>query len=680
MISIQLCCSVLLAFQALHKVSSFTPNLQPNSKTASRKCLELNSFFMDEASSPNASSSTTTSVDIVLFGIGDLRTTDNGGLAAALASKTNGNANNKVLPLLILDTQDTLPNVPMARSHTYDTAALVSAGIQSLESQLAKLNLKLHVKHQIGARNSVDELMNEVLQEVKMEVPNVDDITVHACDLGEVDNRLGYSPLPHLERMEEKDFTLKAWNCHLRQDTWQDVVDNPELFPSTFVDFKKKYTKSAKGAAGGDYPTLAKSDQSNPDNEDTDLLTLDLMTAIPSQDEIENLLCIALKYDLNDKDVKQKLEQDRNTGLYATHWGGLNVAETFHEDRVLEATDIFLGQNAKEEEGDEALVQELKWWSKDSTESKLVRNELSLEHASINWMMTGGDSESVDSNSVKTSSLIEGELLTRYLAAPLLYGLISPRYVWNKADEAANAKKNSFFDTLVPSLLKSRKTIEVMKTVVESREWHKLFAYKSILANDDDGFDVGYWRWHGFLCRYVMSVSNKSESTDASVSKEGIALIHGFGASGSQWKKSIIELQKGMTDDLEVEALAPDLIGFGQSEKPSLTYTQYLWESYSSSFVKEVALGKQKWSSFTIGGNSIGGYTAMSAAADDTVVNTMGGTNCVTASGANGSTKCKGLVLMNSAGKVFKKEEITTNPNGATIAEATSNDLLGKCR
>jgi capsular polysaccharide biosynthesis protein len=72
----------------------------------------------------------------------------------------------------------------------------------------------------------------------------------------------------------------------------------------------------------------------------------------------------------------------------------------------------------------------------------------------------------------------------------------------------------------------------------------------------------------------------------------------------------------------------------------------------------------------------------MSASADDTVVNNDTDSLIVTCSGANGSRKCKGLVLMNSAGKVFKKEEIEfmASENGSTVAEATANDLIGLSR
>ena len=83
--------------------------------------------------------------------------------------------------------------------------------------------------------------------------------------------------------------------------------------------------------------------------------------------------------------------------------------------------------------------------------------------------------------------------------------------------------------------------------------------------------------------------------------------MHGFGASGSQWNKAMDELCLAAAPSTAItgtiQGLAPDLIGFGHSEKPPLTYTQYLWESYVSGFVKEVAVKKEKWDKFVVGGN-----------------------------------------------------------------------------
>ena len=604
-------------------------------------------------------------LDIVLFGAGDLRTTDHAGLEAAL-SNTNG----KILPLCILDTEDTLPNIPMGRSHTLDTASILSSALESLNGKLSSIHqdLNLHVK--TGTR--FKDVLNDVLNDIKLQHPDVEQVTIHACDLGDIDNKLGYGPLSHLEDFHNDEFfTVNKWNCHLRDQAWKDVELDASSFPSTFVDYETKY-----GLKNVEKDTAI--EPNVPRILSAEAVRMDSISKIPSVQDISNLLCSAFDYNLDDNDTVNKLERDCNSGLYATHWGGLSQ-DTFTEDRVLEATDIFLGQD---HDGDEALVEKLKWWS--GKDSKLTRNILSLEHHSMNWMMTGGSESPFKSpsDSIKTTSLIEGELLTRYLAAPLLFGLVSPRYILHKANEAAVSKEITFLDKITPPLFKSRDSIEAARTIVEGREWHKLFAYKNRLQHNgkDDNLNVGYWRWHGFLCRYVGC--NISKGSGNGAPKEGIALVHGFGASGSQWKKVITELKDTFDGDSEFEALAPDLIGFGQGEKPSLTFTQYLWESYTSSFMKDIAIGKQKWSAYTIGGNSIGGYTAMSASADDTVANNNADPLIVTCNGANGSNKCKGLVLMNSAGKVFKKEEIDsmTTHNGSTVAEATAMDLIGLSR
>jgi pimeloyl-ACP methyl ester carboxylesterase len=119
--------------------------------------------------------------------------------------------------------------------------------------------------------------------------------------------------------------------------------------------------------------------------------------------------------------------------------------------------------------------------------------------------------------------------------------------------------------------------------------------------------------------------------------------------------------------------MAPDLIGFGQSEKPPLSYTQYLWESYILAFGKEI--GKD-WESFVVGGNSIGGYTAMAVAASDVAV----AGKDVSSSGATGSNKCSGVVLMNSAGQILSREDIADTDGSSTVAKITSADALPKCR
>lgn len=72
--------------------------------------------------------------------------------------------------------------------------------------------------------------------------------------------------------------------------------------------------------------------------------------------------------------------------------------------------------------------------------------------------------------------------------------------------------------------------------------------------------------------------------------------------------------------------LALDLLGFGHSAKPSITYSQHLWEAQIVDFVHEVGGGRP----FVLAGNSIGGGLSAGVA-------------------ANLAHLCRGLILCNTA-------------------------------
>ena len=116
-----------------------------------------------------------------------------------------------------------------------------------------------------------------------------------------------------------------------------------------------------------------------------------------------------------------------------------------------------------------------------------------------------------------------------------------------------------------------------------------------------------------------------------------LLLVHGFGASSDQWSKCFEALSALTRTDTTTfgkgfRVFALDLLGFGHSEKPSVTYTQYLWQDQVRDFALEVVQRP-----FFIAGNSIGGFTAASVAAD---IGPM----------------CQGLILVNTAGKVISPE------------------------
>ncbi len=686
--------SLCLLFLTLRTTQSFltTSNAFHFQKTSATSPFIT---YASSSSSEVVTGSTSETLEIILFGIGDLRTIDHGGLSKAL------NSSNKILPLFILDPKDTIPNIPMINTHLIDNAKILHANLDSLSKNLKKkFDLDLHIctgtNNSMGIMECLHNVVGSIMKEGQGDF-GLQNIIVHSCDLGDVDNQnLGYGPFGHLMKYGNQGKTspfrvtidgnevivdFQSWNCFLREKAWDNLSSKVNDFPSFFPDYEKKYDIKKDNNY---FDTIHKSTVSETYTVPTDkseikcqrIIIPSMKHALPSIDEIKDIMCSAL--DIEDF---QEVELGSNTGLFATHWGGLDIPSTFDEDSILKVINIFLGQDSlcNGIEGDEALAATLKWWSQNHKECKLKRNPKSLEHASISWLMTGGEDSLNSLGTVKTKSLIEGELLTRYLSAPLLFGTVSPRYLWRKADKIRREKQSPFdiFAPNLPSVRKLRKVTEFVQSLTESREWHKLFAAKNLRMEDKQpskGIRYDYLRWHGFLCRYAFA--NINESLIDRENKEGVVLVHGFGASGSQWEKAITELGLSLSGHRSVEALAPDLIGFGQSEKPSLSYTQYLWEGYTADCVKEIGLAKRGWSSFTIGGNSIGGYTAMGAAADDD--SAAESTENVSSLGSSGTKKCKGLVLMNSAGRILSNDEV--NESGNTVAELTALDMLGISR
>lgn len=122
-----------------------------------------------------------------------------------------------------------------------------------------------------------------------------------------------------------------------------------------------------------------------------------------------------------------------------------------------------------------------------------------------------------------------------------------------------------------------------------------------------------YWQWQGHSIYYVKA-GNRQEG------KPPLLLVHGFGASTDHWRKNIAELK----EDFEVWAL--DLLGFGRSAKPALSYTGDLWRDQLHDFITE-NIGQPA----VLAGNSLGGYACLCVAAQR-------------------PTSAAGLILLNSAG------------------------------
>jgi len=87
-------------------------------------------------------------------------------------------------------------------------------------------------------------------------------------------------------------------------------------------------------------------------------------------------------------------------------------------------------------------------------------------------------------------------------------------------------------------------------------------------------------------------------------------LIHGFGASGFHWRRNVNVLAAA-----GYRVYAIDLIGFGLSSKPVIEYDSTLWREQCAAFLRDVAGCREGERQAIIAGNSIGGYCALSIAA-----------------------------------------------------------------
>lgn len=88
-------------------------------------------------------------------------------------------------------------------------------------------------------------------------------------------------------------------------------------------------------------------------------------------------------------------------------------------------------------------------------------------------------------------------------------------------------------------------------------------------------------------------------------------LIHGFGASGFHWRRNVPTLAAA-----GYRVYAIDLIGFGLSSKPVIEYDSRLWREQCRCFLRDVAGCGANGRRAIVAGNSIGGYAALSLAAE----------------------------------------------------------------
>ena len=191
----------------------------------------------------NGDDASASPLHVVLFGVGDLRVDDHVGLQRAVAS------GQPVLPLFVLDNNSFLKNVPGAVAHTVDTASLLAKALEELDASLRELHpaLALHtvMTDETDGEGSSRSSMTATIQEYVASLlaasssdASTDDtpVTVHVCDLGPVDNEMGYGALGQLQQQDESstnnNLQIVTWDNHLR-DWSQTMTTRPTRFRNT---------------------------------------------------------------------------------------------------------------------------------------------------------------------------------------------------------------------------------------------------------------------------------------------------------------------------------------------------------------------------------------------------------------------------------------------------------------
>ncbi|KAL1069905.1 hypothetical protein V6Z11_D12G297200 [Gossypium hirsutum] len=177
----------------------------------------------------------------------------------------------------------------------------------------------------------------------------------------------------------------------------------------------------------------------------------------------------------------------------------------------------------------------------------------------------------------------EGASFTSLFGPALCLGIISRRRVHYEAIKYEKERNAGFLSPFGYSAA----SVAAAADAVCSMEWFWLLALKSQVSNEGL-YSIRIWRWRGHLIQYTV------------VGLEGpaILLVHGFGAFLEHYRDNINAIAKHGNHVCGIT-----LLGFGQSEKPNVVYTELLWAEMLRDFIIEV-VGEP----VHLVGNSIGGY------------------------------------------------------------------------
>src|SRR5690348_11621695 len=96
--------------------------------------------------------------------------------------------------------------------------------------------------------------------------------------------------------------------------------------------------------------------------------------------------------------------------------------------------------------------------------------------------------------------------------------------------------------------------------------------------------------------KFVTVNKNKIRYLEEGDSDQNLILMHGLGGYAERWTNVIPLLSK------KFHIFAPDLIGYGQSDKPSVDYTPELFVKFVFDFIETLGIKKTYMVGTSLGG------------------------------------------------------------------------------
>jgi hypothetical protein len=558
------------------------------------------------SSSSSLSLSTETGIEMMkqsrlvwLTGNEDLRMHDHGGFIDAFTKAAESESDELVIPVFIID-----PKMHL-RSRSSSSLIRLHKCLTSLEKEISSLSL--------SSSSSLHPLVIRIGSSSSVLPALAKDLNAIACHViaDDVVSSIRNAQQSTCKSLTEMDIDVLRWtNCLRPSAPWADASNDrskqcnkQSQLPSFFPDYCKIADALPAVEPNDKLDKILSSNISQME----DSFTIRLK-GIPSLQELlrmaEKITPVAV---LEAKSQKYCKTNEPYEGIISENWSTERGAKKALEDYCRIGKDAFTNKH---------------FIASDAANIGLGSNSKSMYASSIARIVKNHNPSDV---------LAEREGPTRAFSSALSLGALSARDVLDAARNRSpvtppislwdGRAKNKHSDGnnsagLLPSDndIWGRSSEGCLSDVCEWREWFHLLAERSLALQESgepatsggekittntgdhrENGHVNYWRWKDqHLVRYLTWPAGEDyDKQDEETRAPAILLVHGFAASAEQWERLVYSIREQTIKsnngkDVTPPIYAIDLLGFGHSEKPGLSYTQYLWESQIVDFAIEV--------------------------------------------------------------------------------------------